>query len=149
MLPLCIIKSILELSQVMEFLRFTMDTVMMEIKLPSDRVLKIGKGGSGFSQIMSTVNWENECHFSGNFPSSFVLPTFTGRDVDAQLTVWHISGIDSEVRTFRKRLLLSCSNHGGQKPTSLTTHSLGGGLTGVIEGVQCGKFSCPPTQRRL
>ena len=54
----------------------------------------------------------------------------------SQFAIWHISGIDTEARTFRKRLPFSCSNHGGQKPTSLTTHSLGGGLAGVIEGVQ-------------
>ena len=53
-----------------------------------------------------------------------------------KLAVWHISGIDTEARTFHKRLPLSCSSHGGQKPTSLTTHSLGGSLAGVIEGVQ-------------
>ena len=53
-----------------------------------------------------------------------------------QLAAWHISGIDTQVRTFRMRLLPSCSSHGGQKPTGLTTHSLGDGLAGVIEGVQ-------------
>ena len=53
-----------------------------------------------------------------------------------QLAIWHISGIDTEARTFCKSLPLSCSNHGGQKPTSFTTHPLGGGLAGVIEGVQ-------------
>lgn len=58
-----------------------------------------------------------------------------------QLAAWHISGIDTQARTIRKRLLPSCSSHGGQKPTGLMTHSLGGGLVGVIEGFR--SFSGP------
>ena len=44
-------------------------------------VLEVRKGGSGFSQIISTVNWENECHFTGNSPGPFVLPTLANKVV--------------------------------------------------------------------
>ena len=39
------------------------------------RVPEVRKGGSGFSQIIITVDWENECHFTGNSPDPFVLLT--------------------------------------------------------------------------
>ena len=40
--------------------------------------------------------------------------------IQTQLAVWNISGRDT---SFRRRLPLSCSNQGGKRPISLTTHS--------------------------
>ena len=53
-----------------------------------------------------------------------------------QLAVWHISGKDIESRSFRRKLPLSCSNPGGLRQISLTTHSSGNGIAGVVHGVQ-------------
>ena len=80
------------------------------------------------------------CSEDANKPPPLILEDSQGhisrgRDVDASIgRMAHLR--DTEARTFRKRLPFSCSNHGGQKPTSVTTHSLGGGIAGVIEGVQ-------------
>ena len=78
-------KSILEPSQTMEFLGFTVDTVVIDsirqAKENQGGVLEVRKGGSSFSQIINMVNWENECHFSGNSPVFFVLPTFANEVV--------------------------------------------------------------------
>ena len=54
--------------------------------------------------------------------------------IQTQLAVWNISGRDTETKSFRRRLPLSCSNHGGKRPISLTTHSSADGIAGVIEG---------------
>ena len=53
-----------------------------------------------------------------------------------QLAVWHISRRDTLVNTFQRRLHHSCSSHGAQKQINLTTHSLGDGIAGVVNGVQ-------------
>ena len=47
-----------------------------------------------------------------------------------QLAVWHISGRDTETRSFRRKLPHSCSNPGELKPIDLTTHSSGSGIAG-------------------
>ena len=52
-----------------------------------------------------------------------------------QLVVWRISGIDTEAISFRRKLWNSCSTPGEQRLTSLTTHSLGNGIAGVISKV--------------
>ena len=52
-----------------------------------------------------------------------------------QLAVWRISGIDTEAISFRRKLWSSCSTPGEQRLTSLTTHSLGNGIAGVINKV--------------
>ena len=57
-------------------------------------------------------------------------------DFVPQLAVWHISGRDIETKSFRRKLLPSCSSHGELRPTSLTTHSLASGIAGVVQGVQ-------------
>ena len=53
--------------------------------------------------------------------------------IQTQLAVWNISGRDTETKSFRRRLPLSCSNHGGKRPISLTTHSSADGIAGVRE----------------
>ena len=49
---------------------------------------------------------------------------------------WHISGRDTETKSFRRKLPHSCSSHGGLRQTSLMTHSLASGIAGVVQGVQ-------------
>ena len=82
-------KSILKQSQNIKFPGFTVDTVMMEIKpsiwQPTENhggVPEVRKGGSALSQIVSTVNGKNECHFSGNSPGPFVLSTLANEVVE-------------------------------------------------------------------
>ena len=53
-----------------------------------------------------------------------------------QLAVWLISGRDTEVRSFRRKLTNSYSTHGGKNPISLTTHRLGSGIAGVLDGIR-------------
>ena len=53
-----------------------------------------------------------------------------------QLAAWRISGRDTEVNTFRRKLLTSCSNHGEPKPTGHMTHYSSSGNAGVLNGVQ-------------
>ena len=53
-------------------------------------------------------------------------------DLLPQLAVWHISGRDTETRSFQRKLPHSCSNHGTLRPISLTTHSLASGIAGVV-----------------
>ena len=62
-----------------------------------------------------------------NRDSSLMLP---------QLAVWHISGRDTEINSFRKMLWTSCSAPGGPKQTNPMTHSLLSGIAGVLNGVQ-------------
>ena len=57
-------------------------------------------------------------------------------DIVPQLAVWHISGSDTETKSFWRKLLPSCSSHGELRPTSLTTHSLASGIAGVVQGIQ-------------
>ena len=57
-------------------------------------------------------------------------------DLVPQLAVWHISGRDTETRSFRRKLPHSCSNYGALRPISLTTHSLASGIAGVVQEVQ-------------
>lgn len=52
-----------------------------------------------------------------------------------QLAVWLVSGRDILAKNFRRMLQHSCLNQGDQKPASLTTHSLGDGVAGVVRGV--------------
>ena len=52
-----------------------------------------------------------------------------------QLVVWRISGINTGAISFRRKLWNSCSTPGEQRLTSLTTHSLGNGIAGVISKV--------------
>ena len=52
-----------------------------------------------------------------------------------QLVVCHISGRDTNTKSFQRKLLPSCSNHRELRPTSLTTHSLASGITGVVQEV--------------
>ena len=54
--------------------------------------------------------------------------------LNPQLAVWNISGRDTETRSFQRKLPHSCSNHGEKRPISLTTHSLGDGIAGVVSG---------------
>ena len=56
--------------------------------------------------------------------------------LEPQLAVWSISGKSSETSAFQSRLLNSSSSHGGPKQASLTTHSLGDGIAGVVNGAQ-------------
>ena len=53
-----------------------------------------------------------------------------------QLAAWRISGRDTEVNTFRRKLQTSCSNHGEPKPTGHMTHYSPSGNAGVLNGVQ-------------
>ena len=53
-----------------------------------------------------------------------------------QLAVWPISGDSTEARSFQRKQPPSCSNPGGPRPISLTTHSSGNGIAGVVNGVQ-------------
>ena len=53
-----------------------------------------------------------------------------------QLAVWSISGKDSAVKAFRAKLQTSSLNHGEPRPISHTTHCLGDGIAGVLNGVQ-------------
>ena len=56
--------------------------------------------------------------------------------LEPQLAMWNISGRDSETSNFLHRLWNLSSSHGGLRQISLTTHSLGDGIAGVLEGVQ-------------
>ena len=56
-------------------------------------------------------------------------------DIQPQLAVWHISGKDSLIKDFQKRLQGSCSPLGGKSLGSLTTHSLPNGPAGVTNGI--------------
>ena len=53
-----------------------------------------------------------------------------------QLAVWPISGNSTEARSFQRKQPPSCSNPGGPRLISLTTHSSGNGIAGVVNGVQ-------------
>ena len=53
-----------------------------------------------------------------------------------QPVVWHISGRDTETRSFRRKLPHCCSNPGELRPIDHTTHSSGSGFAGVIQGIQ-------------
>ena len=53
-----------------------------------------------------------------------------------QLATWHISGRDTEVNIFRRKLQTSCSNCGEPKPTHHMTHCSPSGNAGVLNGVQ-------------
>ena len=68
----------------------------------------------------------------------YLLPQQVGMtaQLEPQLAVWNISGRDSEASNFLHRLRNSSSSHGGLRQTSLTTHSLGDGIAGVLDGVQ-------------
>ena len=54
-------------------------------------------------------------------------------DLAPQLAVWHISGRDTETKSFRRKLPRSCSSHGELR---LTTHSLANGIAGVVQGTE-------------
>ena len=62
-----------------------------------------------------------------NRDSSLMLP---------QLAIWHISGRDTEVSSFQRKLQTSCLVPGGLKLTSPMTHFLPNGTAGVLNGVQ-------------
>ena len=49
-----------------------------------------------------------------------------------QLAVWHISGRDTETKSFLRKLQASCSTHGGQKPMGPTIHC----FQSVLQGIQ-------------
>lgn len=53
-----------------------------------------------------------------------------------QLVVWRVSGNVTRARDYLKRLHRSCSTHGDQRRTNLTTHSLGSGVAGVLNGIE-------------
>ena len=57
-------------------------------------------------------------------------------DLVPQLAVWHISGKDTETRSFRRKLPHSCSNPGELRPINLTTHSSADDIAGVVQGIQ-------------
>ena len=57
-------------------------------------------------------------------------------DLVPQLAAWHISGRDTETKSFRSKLPHSCSGPGGLRPTNLTIHSLASGIAGVVQRVQ-------------
>ena len=54
-------------------------------------------------------------------------------DLAPQLVVWHISGRDTETKSFQRKLPRSCSSHGELR---LTTHSLANGIAGVVQGTE-------------
>ena len=54
--------------------------------------------------------------------------------LEPQLAVWSISGTDSAAKAFQAKLQTLSSNHGGQRLTNLTTHCLGDGIAGVLNG---------------
>ena len=56
-------------------------------------------------------------------------------DIIPILTMWPISGIDSESKTFQRKLRLSSSHHEETKRQSHTTHYSVNGLAGVVKGV--------------
>ena len=62
--------------------------------------------------------------------------------LDPQLAIWSISERDSGTSNFHHRLRSSSSSYEGQRWTSLTTHSLGDGIAGVLNGVQMA-IMCP------
>ena len=53
-----------------------------------------------------------------------------------QLAVWPISGRNTEVKSFQRKLRHYSLKRGGPRPISLTTHSSTSGVAGVTEGVQ-------------
>ena len=63
------------------------------------------------------------------------LQVSEAKDLCPQLAAWHISGRDSEAKTFRRELRSWYLNHGGQRRISPMTHSLGDGVTCVIDRV--------------
>ncbi len=59
-----------------------------------------------------------------------------GPSLNPQLAAWSISGRDTETRSFRRKLPLSCSNRGERRKINVTTHFLGDGIAGVVKGKQ-------------
>ena len=70
-------------------------------------------------------------------------PTGSRMEMVPQLAVWPVSGKDSLVAPFRKRLLGSCCSHGDLSQLSLMTHISRSGLAGVLKGVAI-PFQDPP-----
>ena len=63
-------------------------------------------------------------------------PESETKPLEPQLAIWSISGRDSAAKAFQAKLQTLSSNHGEQRLTSLTTHSLGDGIAGVLNGAQ-------------
>ena len=72
-----------------------------------------------------------------DWPRLLPKQSITGSlSLDPQLAVWSISGRDSAVKAFQAKLPNWSSNRGGQRQTSLMTHSSGDGIAGVKNGIQ-------------
>ena len=69
---------------------------------------------------------------------SLILPTHRVNrpEVTPPLATWVISGRDSEVKTFQRRLQSSPCLHGDKKHQSPMTPYLGNGFAGVTKGIQ-------------
>ena len=52
-----------------------------------------------------------------------------------QLAMWPVSGNDTLVAAFQRRLLNFCSNPGESNQVSPMTHTFGSGFAGVLKGV--------------
>ena len=70
------------------------------------------------------------------------MPYRDPEDLVPQLAVWHISGRDTETRSFQRKLSRSCSSHGALRLTSLTTHYLANGIAGVVKWIQIPFRTC-------
>ena len=71
-----------------------------------------------------------------DWPRLLPHQTTSSTELTPQLAVWSISGEPSAVRVFQMKLHSLSSDHGEQKQTSHTTHSLGNGIAGAMNGAQ-------------
>ena len=75
-------KTILEPSQRLEFLGFTVDATSMELSLPTQKIKKIRAESRQLLEAMPhplKVNWQNECHKPSDSTSSSFLQEPTNR----------------------------------------------------------------------
>ena len=76
-------------------------------------------------------------------PDLIQRPTGAPMETVPQLAVWPVSGKDSLVAPFQRRLLNSCCSHGDPSQPNPTTHNFKSGLCGVLKGVAI-PFQDPP-----
>ena len=76
-------------------------------------------------------------------PDLIQRPSGSRMEMAPQLTVWPVSGKDSQVAAFQKKLLNSCYSHGGPTQPTPATHNFKNGPCGVLKGVAI-LFQDPP-----
>ena len=92
--------------------------------------------------LLITPVWKTQLWYSLllsmliDWPCLLPHQTTSSTELTPQLAVWSISGEPSAVRVFQRKLQSLSSNHGEQKRTSHTTHSLGDGIAGAMNGAQ-------------